>query len=165
VGVGVGFGAFLQSGVVKPSRQSVFSFQRLRKSLTKVSSAFCWFCDASSCLIVVRRLVARLLRRLRDLVDLEDVPAELRLDGPVELPFFAEKIASSNAFSCWPLATAGSLPPCALEASSIEYSWPPLERRRRPRARLRLVRLRLGLGQDDREVARSGCAKRALFLL
>ncbi len=41
--------------------------------------------------------------------------------GPVRAPFFAEKIASSNAFSCWPLATPGSLPPCAFEASSIEY--------------------------------------------
>ena len=38
------------------------------------------------------------------------------------MPLSAAKIASSNAFSCWPLATAGSLPPCALEASSIEYS-------------------------------------------
>src|SRR4051794_15150890 len=46
------FGAFLQSCVTKPLRQFVFFFHFLRKSLTKLSSAFCWFCDASSCLIV-----------------------------------------------------------------------------------------------------------------
>ena len=42
------------------------------------------------------------------------------LTGPVSCPFLAWKIASSNACSCWPFATPGSFPPCALEASSIE---------------------------------------------
>ena len=47
------FGAFLQSCVRNESAQSVFAFQRLRKDLTNLSSAFCWFWDASVCLIVV----------------------------------------------------------------------------------------------------------------
>src|SRR5262249_44466249 len=45
-------GAFLQSCVVKSFLQSVFFFHLSRKSLTNASSDFCWFCDASSCLIV-----------------------------------------------------------------------------------------------------------------
>ena len=48
----LGFGAFLQSCVTKSLRQFVLSFHFLRKSLTKLSSAFCWFWEASSCLIV-----------------------------------------------------------------------------------------------------------------
>ena len=33
----------------------------------------------------------------------------------------ALKIAVSNAFSCWPLVTFGSLPPWLFDASSVEY--------------------------------------------
>src|SRR5207247_11232498 len=41
----LGFGAFLQSCVTKSLRQFVLSFHFLRKSLTKLSSAFCWFLE------------------------------------------------------------------------------------------------------------------------
>src|SRR5436190_2111449 len=48
-----GLGAFEQSWVMKPLRQFVRSFHFFWKSLTKSLSAFCEFCDASSCLMVL----------------------------------------------------------------------------------------------------------------
>ena len=82
------------------------------------------------------------------------------------MPFLAVNTASSSDFSCWPLATAGSLPPCALEASSIEYSFAtalkssPLSMRG-----LGLVGLGLGLRQDDAQVAPLGLGEALLVLV
>ena len=42
------------------------------------------------------------------------------MTGPVSSPFFAAKIASSNAFYCWPFWNAGRRPLWFFEASSIE---------------------------------------------
>ena len=58
----LGLGALEQSCVMKPLRQFVRSFHFFWKSLTKSLSAFCWFCEVSSWLIVVLRLLERLLR-------------------------------------------------------------------------------------------------------
>ena len=52
VGVGVAL-APLQTCVSKPSLHSVLFFHFFWKSEMNLSSAFCWFCDASVCWIVV----------------------------------------------------------------------------------------------------------------
>ena len=86
------------------------------------------------------------------------------LTGPSSVPFLAVNTAVSSAFSCWPLATAGSLPPCALEASSIEYflatalkSWPPSS------AALASLALASVFVRTMSRSRRSGWAKRFLF--
>ena len=88
------------------------------------------------------------------------------LTGPSSSPFLAAKIASSNAFSCWPLATAGSLPPCAFEASSIEYSL-ATDLKDSPSSSACLASFALAsvLVRTIERSRRSGCAKRSLFLL
>ena len=87
------------------------------------------------------------------------------LTGPSTLPFLAAKIAVSNAFSCWPLATAGSIPPCDFEASSIEYffatflkGWPQSS------AFLAWLAFASVFVRTTRRSRRSGWAKRFLFL-
>src|SRR5215208_3291559 len=166
VGVGVGFGAFLQSWVANSSRHSVFSFHFLRKSLTNASSAFCWFCDASTCLIVVLACSSVCCDAFVTLSTRNTYHPNCVLTGPDSLPFLALKIASSNAFSCWPFATAGSLPPCALDASSIEYCFATdLNDSPDSSAALACLALASVLVSTMLRSRRSGCANCALFLL
>ena len=88
------------------------------------------------------------------------------LTGPSSSPFLAAKTASSSAFSCWPLATAGSLPPCALEASSIEYCFDDGLQALAALERLRFASSALAsvLVRTSSRSRRSGWAKRFLFL-
>ena len=77
----------------------------------------------------------------------------------------ALKIASSSAFSCWPLATASSTPPWFLEAWSIEYFLATAFQRLAALERaLASSALAFVLVRTMRRSRRSGWAKRALFL-
>ena len=97
------------------------SFQRFVKSFTKVSSAFCWFWDCSVCLMVSLACSSVCCDAFVTLSTLKTYQPNWVLTGPSSSFFFAEKTASSSSLSSVPLAWAGSLPPAALEVSSIEY--------------------------------------------
>ena len=70
----------------------------------------------------LRRLLLRLLVGRRDLLDLVDVPAELRLDRAADRALLGRRTSRRRAPSPagpWRCPTAA--PPWALDASSIEY--------------------------------------------
>ena len=111
-------------------------------------------------------LVARLLRGLGDLVDLEDVPAELRLDRALELALLRGEDRVVEGLLLLALGDGGQL--AALRLGGVVdrvllghrlEGLAVLERL------LGLVRLGLGLGQDDREVAPLGLREALLVLV
>jgi hypothetical protein len=86
-----------------------------------LSSAFCWFCEASVCLIVALAWSSDCVVALVMPVTLKTYQPNWVLTGPTSLPLLAEKTAASSDFSSEPFAWLASLPPWLLEAWSIEY--------------------------------------------
>src|SRR5215218_5372993 len=87
----------------------------------KLSRAFCCRRERSRLRIVSLAWPSDCCVAFLTLVTSKTYQPNCVLTGPESLPFLAAKTALSSDFSCWPLATSGSLPPCDFEAESIEY--------------------------------------------
>ena len=111
-------------------------------------------------------LLERLLVGRRDLVDLEDVVAELRLDRAVSSPFFAREDRVVERLLLLALGDAGQL--AALGLGGVVdrvLLGDRLAKSRRPRARpWPASALAFVLVRTTRRSRRSGWAKRSLFL-
>ena len=131
-----------------------------------MSSDFCWLCEASSCLIVGLASCERLLRRLGDLVDLEDVVAELRLDRAGELALGGREDGVVEGLLLLALGDRGELAALRLgglvDRVLLGDGLPGVAALDR---RLGGVGLGLGLGQDDEQVTPLGLGEALLVLV